>query len=123
MITQIINGKRRVPEDFNAFDGHLDTLKQIFKECKLNSVDFNRLSMTTKSGKNLILLIDMEHMYPNFSLSINSNLEYFWAFIPESSYSNKEWLFHKPHGDGEIIGKRIILNDILEKIRVCWNNK
>ena len=119
MITQVINGKRRIPEDFEAFDGDIETVSQIFRECKMTYHETGRFSIPTKAGKTLTLLIDMEHMYPNFSLKIDNKLEYYWAYMPES---NKEWVFHTPYGDGEIIGKRIILNEVLQKIRDAWNN-
>ena len=119
MITQVINGKRRIPEDFEAFDGDIVTVSQIFRECKMTYHETGRFSIPTKAGKTLTLLIDMVHRYPNFSLKIDNKLEYYWAYMPES---NKEWLFHTPYGDGEIIGKRIILNEVLEKIRNAWNN-
>ena len=129
-LTEIQNGKRVVIED-NLFDGSLDTISQIFQECKMTAYDIGRFAIPAKPGKNNItLLIDMEHQHPHFHLCLNDEMKLKWEYIPDFSFNEKKWLFIDPsyyqnpsvNSNGYLLNESEILNNILEKIRYYWNN-
>jgi len=131
-LTEIQKGKRVVIQS-PLFDGSIDKITQVFRECKIMeessqgwAVDLKRykyFSIMAKSGINKIsILLDKEHEYPHFVLGINNNHKFRWEYQHDIS-ATLLWVrkHNHPNITDPYLGLEGVLNEIIDSVRKEWS--